>query len=157
MAVVTIEGKEVTLDDEIVKLGKEAVRAALSVDFPGVENADIVIGSSKGGSSAPAISVSKRAAPKQAPGARPLPRSTGHIVESLLSAPDYVNPAIALAALCQQAELRGDTEFFDRAARRGDVERAVAEGEREARAVHKALAALGHAKPTSSKIVPLGF
>jgi hypothetical protein len=154
MAVVHIEGKPVTLDDEIVKLGKEAVRAALAVDFPGVENADIVI-EEKGGR-APAITVSKRAAPKQAPHGEVSP-AYRRVIEALMRAPDYVNPAIGLAAACQQAELRGDAEFFDRAARRGDVERAVAEGEREQRAVHKALAALGHAKPASSKTVPVGF
>lgn len=150
MAVVKVEGKDVTLDDEIVRLGKDAVRAALAIDFPGVENADIQIEGERGGAPA-VVTVSKRAAPKQAGG--PYAR----VFEKLLAAPDYVNPAIALAAACQQAEARGDTEFFDRAARRGEVERAVAEGEREARAVHKALSVLGHAKPCSSKTVPVGF
>lgn len=154
MAVVTIDGKPVTLDDEIVALGKEAVRAALSVDFPGVENADIVI-DSKVGKGAPAVvTVSKRAAPKSA--AAPSPAYL-RIIESLIAAPDYVNPAIELASACQQAEAAGDTEFFDRAARRGEVERAMAAGEREARAVHRTLGALGHAKPASAKQVPRGF
>lgn len=156
MAIVHIEGKPVTLDDEIVKLGKEAVRAALSVDFPGVENADIVIEGAKSSSAPATVTVSKRAAPKQNLPTRRVSPLMG-VVEYLMSAEDYVNPAIAVAARCQQAELSGDTDFFDRVARSGEVEGAIADGEREARAVHKALAVLGHSKPTSSKNVPIGF
>ena len=46
MGVIKIEGKSVTLDDAIIDAGIPAIRAALSVDFPDVENAEIeVIGS----------------------------------------------------------------------------------------------------------------
>lgn len=46
MGVIKIEGKSVTLDDQIIDAGPEAIKAALSVDFPDVENAHIeVIGS----------------------------------------------------------------------------------------------------------------
>jgi aminoglycoside phosphotransferase (APT) family kinase protein len=158
MAVVTIDGKQVTLPDEIVELGKEAVRAALEIDFPGAANADIRIEGAKG--SAPAtVKVSKRAAPKQnlPQKIKAAPSWYERMILALLDAPDYVNPAIALAYQCQQAETRGDTEFFDQMVRRGVVERAINEGEREARAVHQALGILGHSKPTSSRTVPLGF
>jgi hypothetical protein len=46
MGVIKIEGKSVTLDDAIIDAGIAAIKAALSVDFPDVENADIeIIGS----------------------------------------------------------------------------------------------------------------
>jgi hypothetical protein len=43
MGKVLIEGKEVALDDSIINAGITAVKAALSVDFPDVENADVQI------------------------------------------------------------------------------------------------------------------
>lgn len=43
MGLIKIEGKEVSLPDEIIAAGTTAIRAALSVDFPDVENADIEI------------------------------------------------------------------------------------------------------------------
>lgn len=159
MAVVYVDKKPITLDDEIVALGKEAVRMALAGDFPGVENADIRIEEPKSAGAPATVTVSKRAAPKSAPRGQDdlLSPAVARVLEDLAAAPDYVNPAILMAAAVMQADGRGDAEFLDRAARRGDVERAVAAGEREQKAVHKALAALGHAKPTTSKTVPLGF
>lgn len=43
MGMVKIEGKEISLDDGIISAGIPAIKAALSVDFPDVENADIEI------------------------------------------------------------------------------------------------------------------
>lgn len=44
MAIVKIEGKEIPIDDEIVKAGIDAVKAVLAASgFPAVENADIRI------------------------------------------------------------------------------------------------------------------
>jgi hypothetical protein len=43
MGLVRIEGKEISLDDAIIDAGIPAIKAALSVDFPDVENADIDI------------------------------------------------------------------------------------------------------------------
>ncbi len=43
MGLVRIEGKEISLDDSIIDAGIPAVKAALSVDFPDVENADVEI------------------------------------------------------------------------------------------------------------------
>lgn len=43
MGTVKIEGKEVALDDAIINAGIPAIKAALSVDFPDVENADVQI------------------------------------------------------------------------------------------------------------------
>lgn len=54
MAVVKIEGKEITLPDDVVKAGDGAIRAVLAANgFPAVENAAIEIVGGKGG--APAI------------------------------------------------------------------------------------------------------
>jgi hypothetical protein len=69
MGVVRIEGKPVTLDDVIIDAGPAAIRDALSVDFPDIENADITVDAVEP-ASAPAVvtsrsaSVVKRATPK---------------------------------------------------------------------------------------------
>jgi hypothetical protein len=153
-SVVYVDNKPITLDSQIVALGKEAVRAALEGSVPGIENAEIVIEQPATVGGAPTVRVEKRAAPKSSPAA-PGPHSA--VIEVLEAAPDYVNPAILLAAAVAEAETRGDSEFFVRAARRGDVDRAEAEGMREGKAVHRSLAALGRSKPETSKTVPVGF
>lgn len=78
-------------------------------------------------------------------------------MKSLLAAPEYVNPAIALATECMADEARGDQETIERAIRSGAMERAVADGEREGMAVMKSLVSCGCAPPTASKTVPVGF
>lgn len=57
MGLIHIEGKPITLDDSIIEAGVPAIRMALSVDFPDVENADIQII----GSRAPGIVTSREA------------------------------------------------------------------------------------------------
>jgi hypothetical protein len=47
--IVRIEGKEISLDQQIIDAGIPAIRAALSVDFADVENADIEIVTPGGG------------------------------------------------------------------------------------------------------------
>ena len=79
------------------------------------------------------------------------------IVARLLAAPEYVNPTIALAFAAQRAELAGDSEFLERAARSGAVERAIREGQREGEASARALQGLGTATPAASRSVPVGF
>jgi hypothetical protein len=154
MAIVKIEGKEIPLPDDVVNAGDKAIRAVLAASgFPAVENADIQIkGRERAG--APAIvSVTPRSTGKGAPSEQ----EYGFFLDALLAAPQYVNPAIALAAECIRAEAQGDSEFLERAARGGAVERAVMEGSREGKAVLGALSALGHAVPCASKRVPDGF
>lgn len=170
MAVVKIEGKEVTLDDDVVKAGDKAIRAVLAANgFPAVENAHIEIVGGKGG--APAIvSVSPRSTGKGSSASLESVVSCGSTViqarradpadeflAALEAAPDYINPAIDLAVRVLAAESQGDTELFIRAHRSGEVERAVAEGQREGRGVWQMLRALGFIVPTSSKRVPVGF
>jgi hypothetical protein len=78
-------------------------------------------------------------------------------ITALQGAPEYVNPAIALAAEAYQAEARGDVDFIDRAVMSGELERAVMEGEREGQRVVELLKAMGLVVPCSSKTVPVGF
>jgi len=163
MATVQIEGKNVTLPDDVVKAGPDAIRAVLASNgFPGVEKAEIKIVGGKEG--APAIvKVSPRAQDKGADlelrsaecGVRS--RGTEDFIDALASAPEYVNPAIALAAEAFQAEAQGDVDFIERVVRSGQLERAVAEGEREGAEVMRLLAEMGHVVPGSSKTVPVGF
>jgi hypothetical protein len=69
MGVVHVEGKPITLDDAIIGAGTEAIRDALAVDFPDIENAEISIAGVESARS-PAIvtsrsaTVVKRATPK---------------------------------------------------------------------------------------------
>jgi len=58
MGMVSIEGKEISLDDSIIAAGTSAIRMALSVDFPDLENADIQIVKPNG---APAMVTSRKA------------------------------------------------------------------------------------------------
>jgi len=149
MGLIKIEGKEVSLPDAIIDAGTSAIRAALSVDFPDVENADIQI-----------VSPTRAGAPKAATVVK---RGTGkgsaqrEVMESLAAAPEYVNPAIAMAIECMAEETRGDQEAIMRVIRSGAMERAVAEGEREGLAVHKSQVACGHAPPIAARKVPIGF
>ncbi len=79
------------------------------------------------------------------------------VIDALLAAPESVNPAIELAVQMQQAETRGDTAAVDELIRSGKVAHAILDGEQEGRAVLEALAACGHAVPTASREVPVGF
>ena len=69
MGVVSVEGKHVTIDDAIIAAGTEAIRDALAVEFPDIENAEISIAGVESPRS-PAIvtsrsaTVVKRATPK---------------------------------------------------------------------------------------------
>src|ERR1051325_8040879 len=71
MATIKIEGKEVTLPDDVVKAGPDAIRAVLAANgFPAVEGAHIEIEGGKSG--APAIvKVSPRAPGKGAASVTP--------------------------------------------------------------------------------------
>jgi hypothetical protein len=63
--IVTIEGKPISLDNEIINAGPGAIRAALCVDFPDIENADIQVQSTGSGARVfSSATVVKRAAPK---------------------------------------------------------------------------------------------
>ena len=156
MAIVRIEGKNVTISDDLVRISDRAervraVKAVLAVNgFPAIENAVIEFEDDpKGGP--PIVHVEKRSTGKGAPS------PYDEFFAALFDAREYVNPAIALAAQVERAEQDGDTEFFQRVVQSGELERAVMEGAREGKSVWQALAALGHATPCSSKTVPVGF
>lgn len=149
MAIVQIEGKEITLPDDVVKAGTEAVRAVLAASgFPAVENAHIVLPDQPG---APAVVTPRPTGKGNLTGGR------ADFINALINSPAYINPAIELAALAMRAESDGDTGFIERAERGGDIERAVSEGMREGKNVIRAMRAFGHCVPCSSKEVPVGF
>src|SRR5689334_18315794 len=58
--VVRIEGKEISLDQQVIDAGIPAIKAVLSVEFPDVENADIEIVSPSGGGAPKVATVVKR-------------------------------------------------------------------------------------------------
>jgi hypothetical protein len=79
------------------------------------------------------------------------------VLESLLAAPPYVNPAIKLASELMEAETRGDKETIERLTRLSTIEHAMIDGEIEGGRVLRALASCGHAPPVASNTVPVGF
>jgi hypothetical protein len=155
MAVVKIEGKPITLDDAIIDAGDAAIRAALSVDFPDVENAEIEIERpTRAGHPATATVVKRGTGKGQGDS---LGLAQREVLRVLDLSPEYINPAIALSVETLRREAAGDTKFFNEALRRGDVERADAAGEREGRAVTKALEVCSGCQPMPSETVPVGF
>lgn len=149
MGVIRIEGKDVTIDDDVIKAGERAIRAVLGANgFPDIERARIQLpGVDNPG--APAI-VTPRSTGKGGP-------ECGQFIRALHDAPEYINPAIKLAAEAMRAESDGDADFLDRALRSGALERAIADGSREGKDCLNALRSLGHASPMASTEVPLGF
>ncbi|HEX8773734.1 MAG TPA: hypothetical protein VF735_08985 [Pyrinomonadaceae bacterium] len=152
MSTVNVDGKPISLPSQIVEAGVPAIRAALAAEIPTIENAEITIERGITPGAAPSVSVVKRGQGKGA-----LSQEQEELVAVLERAPKHVNPAIRLAAEAMRAEAMGDTGFMDGALRRGEVERALIEGEREGRAVSKTLVALIHAAPSPSNKVPVGF
>jgi hypothetical protein len=152
MGIVNIEGKKITLDDDVIRAGPEAVRQVLSASgFPAAAVAKVVIEQPKTKGGSATVSVTPRSTGKGAPS------DLAAFIEALIAAPEYVNPAIALAAESMAAESQGDMELLERAVRTGAVERAIAEGAREGKACAVALGSLGRAIPQTSKTVPVGF
>lgn len=154
--VVYVNDKPFSLAQEIIDAGIPAIRAALAIDVPDIENADIVLDEPKSPGEPRTAQIVKRGMGKGA-GDDTIPLAQRHLIEKLSRAPEYVNPAIRLAAELQRAELAGDSEAIARAVRTGELERAVAAGERQGRAVHRALIALSRANPVPSKVAPEGF
>jgi len=60
MAVIHVGEKPITLPDEIVDAGEEAIRAALAVEIPDIENAEITIAKAAA-AGAPAVVTSRSA------------------------------------------------------------------------------------------------
>ncbi|HEX8708845.1 MAG TPA: hypothetical protein VF723_11425 [Pyrinomonadaceae bacterium] len=153
MGVVNIEGKPISLDDAIIDAGIDAIKAVLAPDFPDIENADIQIERPARAGAPVTASVVKRGTHKgQTPSFE-----QRVVLEALERAPEYVNQAVRLAVEALRREAAGDTKFFDEALRRGDVERADEAGEREGRAVLKALETCSGCPPVASNHVPAGF
>jgi hypothetical protein len=155
MGVVKIEGKELTLPDNIIDLGIDAVRDALSEDFPDIENADVEIVRPRAAGQPVTATVVKRGTHKGQ--WESFPRAQREVLNALDRARPHVNPAIALAVEVLQHEAAGDTRFFDELVRTGRLERAEAAGEREGRAVQRALETCSTCQPIPADDIPVGF
>jgi hypothetical protein len=79
------------------------------------------------------------------------------VVDALMNAPEFVNPAIRLAAEVLQLEAKGHRDDVEKLLRSVEVEKAIIAGERETNAVMASLAACGHSVPVPSNRVPTGF
>lgn len=152
--VVHVDGKSFTLDQEIIDAGVPAIKAALAVDVPDIENAEIVLDEPKQAGAPRTATIVKRGMGKGSSGLSP---AQTHALDVLGRAPEHENPAIGLAKRLQAAELAGDSNAFDEALRSGELERAVAAGEREGVAVHAALGAISAAMPVPASAEQEGF
>lgn len=157
MAVVKIDGKEVTVPDKVVEKGEDAIRRVLAASgFPAIEGAKIEI-NRPGGAGSPAIITASPKPPGKG-GPEPVPPATyTEFFARLAAAPEHINPAIELAARVHVAEQDGDQAFITRIINSGELERAVRDGRTEAREVSRALATFGHVLPTTSIDIPVGF
>jgi hypothetical protein len=148
--------KSFTVPDSLIKgrdpaVAEKLVKKALAAHVPNIDNAEIIIPEDKQDGAPMVVSVTERATTKGE-----APRQT-RVLARLSAAPTHTSPAVALAQEVMSAEAHGDTEFIERAERRGDVERAISESERELREVDRACGSLGRAVPQASTQVPEGF
>lgn len=161
MVTVEYEGKSLPVPIDVVRAGTDAIKAVFAASgFPMVENAEISIDWPQGEGAAPNVHISPKSTGKGS-GQLLATQSDGEpydeFIKTLLASPEYINPATALAAQAIQAEAQGDTEFLERAAQAGLVERAVMEGLRESDALERTLVSCGSAQPKASQDVPVGF
>jgi hypothetical protein len=162
MAVIKVKldenhSKSFTLPDSIIKgrpreVAEKLVRKALAPHVPNIDNAEIEIPEDKKDGAPLVVSVTERATTKGS--GNPC---QARVLAVLAAAPAYTSPAVALALEAQQAEEQGDMEFVERAERSGDLERAIAESNRELRDCDRVLQFLGLAIPKPSIYVPEGF
>src|SRR5947209_13852734 len=104
--VVYVEGKSFTLDQEIINAGIPAIKAALAIDVPDIENAEITIDEPKTAGAVRTASVVKRGMGKGAG----LSFAQREVLAVLEEAPEHVNPAIKLSVELMAAEISGDKE-----------------------------------------------
>lgn len=162
MAQIILSGDGMTIDieDEIAK-SDELLKRALSPHYPDLANA-FISREEKDGSLK--VTVSKRAGPKGSYQAGN-PASTNPVVLGLDEAPDYLNPALALAwhLYFQNSSSSPITEGEEgltlekQLALQGEISDAILEGESEASQVQKAIDLLKTAPHEPSHRLPKGF
>jgi hypothetical protein len=155
MVTVWYEGKPLSMPLDVVKAGEAAIKSVVAASgFPMVENAQITIDWPKEEGAPPRVHVAPRATKK---GSGQTVEPFDEFVAEILNAPEYINPAIALAAQVMQEEAQGNPDFLERAEQAGDVERAVMESLNYNRDLENMLIKMGTSVPVASKIVPVGF
>ncbi len=164
MAQIILSGDGMTIDieDEIAK-SDELLKRALSPHYPDLANAFISREEKDG---LLKVTVSKRAGPK---GSYQIGNatSTNPAVLSLDEAPDYLNPALALAwqlysqnsssSPAGEGEGEGGLTLDKQLALQGEISDAILEGEAEASHLQKAIDLLKAAPHEPSHRLPKGF
>lgn len=158
MGTIKIEDKDLFVPDRIIDAGEEAILNLLASNgFPNVERADLKIEGRESPGAPAIVRVSPRSPGKSGPDSGITRSDYQRFIQALIDAPEYVNPAIDLAARLMRAEASADTELLDRVAATGQLEQAIADGAREGRLVVQALQSLGRVIPSESTTVPVGF
>ncbi len=152
------DGMTIEIEDEIAR-SDDLLKRALSPHYPDLANA-LISREEKDG--VLKVTVSKRAGPKgsfQADGKT----STNRVVLALEEAPDYLNPALALAWQLRSRKVSGVSTGEDgltldeQLALQHQIKEAVREGEEQALQVKKALELLKAAPGMPSYRLPEGF
>ena len=139
--IVEIEGQTIPVDEDIAN-DDALLRQLFSPYYPDVANARI---DRKEGE---VIKIIKVAGSKGA--IKPTP------LETLLLAPEEVNPAVRMCRIVQHHELTNQLEYESMASLSADIETAIRLGAQEAETVQKSLVILQKSSPVPGR-TPLGF
>ena len=141
MAQVTIDGRTLTIPDEIAR-DDARLKEALEPYYPEVRNATVQRSDEDGHLK---VTFIKRAGPK------------GSLIDALVALPETVHPALLLVWQLQERERQGATPFLELLQRHAEIEAAVAAAETDVTLADETLKALNTATPSAAPSTPLGF
>lgn len=139
------EGQEMDLPDELAS-SDDLLITALTPFYPQLAGATIT---RKQEGERLVVEIAKQAGHKGAYG------FAARAIAALEKAPERMNPAVELAARLDAG--RGPRTVAELLRMRGEIDRAIVEGEAEARRVREMSERLSKARPVACSRVPLGF
>lgn len=141
MALVKLEGREITIEDEIAK-DDDLLRAALQPSWPDAKTATFT--RKKDGDNL-TVTVAKKAGTK------------GSLIDRLLAAPDGINPAVAMSARIRELQASGKLTSETITKLLPEIEAAAEQGERDLEATKHVTRDLGEAPAIAHTLIPAGF
>lgn len=141
MALIKLEGREITIEDEIAK-DDELLRAALQPSWPDAKTATFTRSEKDGKLT---VMVAKKAGTK------------GALVDRLLAAPNAINPAVAMSQRIQELQASGKLTPEVISEMLPKIEAAADQGERDLEGAIHATRDLAGAPAIGSESIPVGF
>ena len=138
------DGQSLTLDDAIARDDK-LLKRALTPYYPELANAAFERNESTGEL---VVKVIKQPGTKGAPSA---------VLNTLLSAPETINPAVVCYHRLAEMESRGELGTRALLLLQGEISSSVEAGEAQIKEVGQALKSLCSAEPIAATFTPLGF